>query len=118
MISGKAGLLYCHMGDGSQGLQPLKDAVALGSIPITQILPTHMSRNQQLIDEGEKWVGEGGWVDVTAEDNVRAFAWSDVEAHRPQLLCRCIHSFAQMLTIWDVWRQHMLAAHIACELSA
>lgn len=73
MISGKCGLLYCHMGDGAQGLQPLRDALALGYVPITQFLPTHMSRSDQLVREGERWLSDGGWVDLTADDKVGGF---------------------------------------------
>ena len=44
MLSGKCGLVYCHMGAAKQGLQPLMDAVAMSDVPITQFLPTHMER--------------------------------------------------------------------------
>lgn len=47
MLSGKAGLVYCHMGTGGSRLQPLRDALAVNGsdLPITQFLPTHMSRS-------------------------------------------------------------------------
>eukprot|EP00884_Botryococcus_braunii_P017364 jgi/Botrbrau1/4310/Bobra.0232s0002.2 len=66
MLSGKAGLLYCHMGSGATRLQPLRDAMACSDVPITQFLPTHMSRTRDLAAEGLDWLHQGGWLDFTA----------------------------------------------------
>lgn len=65
MLSGKCGLVYCHMGAAKQGLQPLMDAVAMSDVPITQFLPTHMERTPDLINQGAKWIAAGGRVDLT-----------------------------------------------------
>ena len=65
MLSGKCGLVYCHMGAAKEGLQPLMDAVAMSDVPITQFLPTHVERTPQLIDEGAEWIKAGGRVDLT-----------------------------------------------------
>lgn len=65
MLSGKCGLVYCHMGAAREGLQPLMDAVALSDVPITQFLPTHVERTPDLINEGARWVAAGGRVDLT-----------------------------------------------------
>ncbi|DBA75711.1 TPA: hypothetical protein ACH3X1_010131 [Trebouxia sp. C0004] len=64
MLSGKFGLVYCHMGAAKQGLQPLMDAVAMSDVPITQF-PTHMERTPDLINQGAKWIAAGGRVDLT-----------------------------------------------------
>jgi beta-aspartyl-dipeptidase (metallo-type) len=69
MLGGKAGLVYAHMGDGSAGLAPLFDVVDNTPIPITQMLPTHMGRTQQLVTEGVEWLTRGGAIDVTASSN-------------------------------------------------
>ena len=72
MLSGKCGLVYCHMGAAKEGLQPLMDAVAQSDVPITQFLPTHVERTPELIDEGAKWIKAGGRVDLTCRtDEVR-----------------------------------------------
>ena len=65
MLSGKCGLVYCHMGAAKEGLQPLMDAVAMSDVPITQFLPTHVERTPELIAEGAKWVKAGGRVNLT-----------------------------------------------------
>jgi beta-aspartyl-dipeptidase (metallo-type) len=51
MLAGKGGVTYCHMGSGKAGLAPLWDVVQTSEVPIASIMPTHMSRSQQLIDE-------------------------------------------------------------------
>ena len=65
MLSGKCGLVYCHMGAAKEGLQPLWDAVHASDVPITQFLPTHVERTPELINEGAKWIAAGGRVDLT-----------------------------------------------------
>lgn len=74
MLTGKCGLLYCHMGGGKEGLQPLRDALALTEIPVTQILPTHMARSSALVQDGAQWLQDGGWLDFTAGDQVQCYA--------------------------------------------
>ena len=70
LLSGKAGLLYCHMGSGPTRLQPLRDAVAASDVPISQFLPTHMERSQELAAEGLSWLRDGGSLDFTAGTKV------------------------------------------------
>lgn len=65
MLSGKCGLVYCHMGAAKEGLQPLWDAVHASDVPLTQFLPTHVERTPQLINEGAEWIAAGGRVDLT-----------------------------------------------------
>ncbi len=70
MLSGKAGLVHIHTGAGSTMLEPLRQALAVSDVPITQFLPTHMDRNGYLLQDGLKWMEEGGCIDFTAGDNV------------------------------------------------
>lgn len=66
ILTGKAGVTYVHIGPGSTLLQPLRDAVRDSFIPITQFVPTHCNRSQDLIDDAVQWCKEGGWADFTA----------------------------------------------------
>lgn len=68
LLSGKAGIVYCHMGVAPSRLQPLRDVLAASALPISTFLPTHMSRSPELIEEGIRWVQAGGYVDITAHD--------------------------------------------------
>jgi beta-aspartyl-dipeptidase (metallo-type) len=56
ILSGKAGVMYCHMGTGSDLLAPLWQAVKETQVPISTFLPTHMERSEALIEDGAKWV--------------------------------------------------------------
>lgn len=65
ILSGKAGIVNVHMGDGPRGLSLLRRIIAETEIPATQFLPTHINRNPLLFDEGIAWAKAGGYVDFT-----------------------------------------------------
>jgi beta-aspartyl-dipeptidase (metallo-type) len=65
MLSGKAGIVNVHMGDGPRGLALIRRVLAETEIPITQFLPTHINRNPTLFDEGIAYAKAGGLVDFT-----------------------------------------------------
>lgn len=68
MLSGKAGCTYFHVGRGGDGINMMEEILNHSEIPITNLLPTHMSRDQKLFDMGIKWVKKGGYIDLTARD--------------------------------------------------
>ena len=65
MLGGKAGVLHFHLGDGKRRLEFLFRIVRETEIPMTQLVPTHISRNPELFEEGLEWVAAGGSVDIT-----------------------------------------------------
>lgn len=65
MLSGKAGVLHLHLGDGKRRLEFLFRLVRETEIPASQFVPTHISRNPELFEEGLEWVAGGGSVDIT-----------------------------------------------------
>ncbi len=65
LLGGKAGVLHLHLGDGPRGLEPLFRLVRETEIPASQIIPTHITRNPRLFEQGLDWVAAGGSVDVT-----------------------------------------------------
>jgi beta-aspartyl-dipeptidase (metallo-type) len=65
LLSGKAGVVNVHMGDGPRGLSLLRRIIAETEIPVTQFLPTHINRNPALFEEGIAWAKAGGLVDFT-----------------------------------------------------
>jgi len=73
MLSGKAGVVNVHMGDGGRGLSMLKRSVEETEIPASQFVPTHINRNPALFEEGIAWAKAGGFVDFTTS-TVPAFA--------------------------------------------
>jgi beta-aspartyl-dipeptidase (metallo-type) len=66
MLSGKAGVVNMHLGDGEDGLKMLYEITKNGEIPKTQIIPTHVNRNKRLFKEAIEWAKQGGILDVTS----------------------------------------------------
>lgn len=66
MLSGKAGVVNMHLGDGEDGLKMLYEIIKNGEIPKTQIIPTHVNRNKRLFKEAIEWAKQGGIMDVTS----------------------------------------------------
>lgn len=65
ILSGKAGVVNVHMGDGPRGLAMLRAILADTEIPASQLLPTHINRNPHLFEEGMAYAKAGGLVDFT-----------------------------------------------------
>jgi len=66
MLGGKAGVLHLHLGDGKRRLDLLFRLIRETEIPASQVVPTHMTRNAQLFEQGLEWAAAGGSIDVTA----------------------------------------------------
>lgn len=69
LLSGKAGIINVHLGEGRSGLQFLLELVANSEIPIKQFLPTHVNRKQEILVEGVNYVRAGGVIDLTTSLN-------------------------------------------------
>jgi beta-aspartyl-dipeptidase (metallo-type) len=65
MLSGKAGIVNVHLGDGSRGLDFLRRVLAETELPPHQLWPTHINRNPRLFEEGIAYAKGGGFVDFT-----------------------------------------------------
>ena len=66
MLGQKAGVLHCHLGDGPRKLEYLFRLITETEIPITQVIPTHVNRNSELLDEAIRFTLQGGYMDLTA----------------------------------------------------
>jgi beta-aspartyl-dipeptidase (metallo-type) len=67
MIGGKAGLVHLHMGSGRRRLDPILRIVEETEIPIGQFLPTHLTRNQYLLEQSIQFAKMGGNLDLTVK---------------------------------------------------
>jgi len=65
MLSGKAGIVNIHIGDGPGKLSILEEIAAHTEIPITQFIPTHLGRNRELFKSSITYAKKGGLVDLT-----------------------------------------------------
>jgi len=66
MISGKAGILHLHLGDGDRGLDLVWQALAQTELPARVFNPTHVNRRDALFDEALELAQRGSTVDLTA----------------------------------------------------
>ena len=66
MMSGKAGLLHLHLGDGPRGLDLVRRALEGSEIPARVFHPTHVNRQRRLFDEALELTARGVTIDVTA----------------------------------------------------
>lgn len=66
IISGKAGIVHIHVGDEPSGLTPIYEIIEGTLIPIEQFTPTHLNRNEWLLDQAVEFGRKGGYVDITS----------------------------------------------------
>ncbi|MGH7581377.1 MAG: beta-aspartyl-peptidase [Gemmatimonadales bacterium] len=66
LMSGKAGILHLHVGDGARGLGPVRDALDRSEIPAAVFNPTHVNRRRALFDEAVALAQRGCTIDLTA----------------------------------------------------
>ncbi len=66
LMTGKAGILHLHLGDGPRGLELVRRALAGSEIPARVFNPTHVNRRRALFDEAVELARAGSTVDVTA----------------------------------------------------
>lgn len=65
MLSGKAGIVNVHVGDGAGKLDMLEEIIDTTEIPATQFLPTHVGRNFKLFKAAIEYAKKGGLIDFT-----------------------------------------------------
>lgn len=66
MMTGKAGILHLHLGDGTRGLELVREALATSEIPARVFNPTHVNRQPALFDEALALARQGSTIDITA----------------------------------------------------
>lgn len=66
MLGGKAGVVHLHMGDGKNGLRPVLKVIESTAIPASQFVPSHVNRNQMLLNQAIEFLDIGGNIDITA----------------------------------------------------
>jgi len=66
LISGKAGIVHFHVGDGKAGMGPLVELADASDLPIEQFVPTHVNRNPRLFQQALDYCRLGGYIDLTS----------------------------------------------------
>lgn len=65
MLSGKAGIVIAHMGNGKKGLGMINEVLEETEIPVKTIRPTHVNRKKELLMEAFDFAKKGGIIDLT-----------------------------------------------------
>ncbi|WP_195986963.1 beta-aspartyl-peptidase [Clostridium sp. D53t1_180928_C8] len=71
ILSGKAGIVNVHLGDGARRLEYLFKVIEETEIPATQLLPTHINRSDKLFEVGIDYAKNGGFIDLTTSSDPR-----------------------------------------------
>ncbi len=81
MMTGKAGIVHLHLGDGPRGLELIRRALEATELPPRVFNPTHVNRRRGLFEEALALAERGCSIDITAfpvaEDED---AWSAADA--------------------------------------
>ena len=68
LMTGKAGIVHLHLGDGVRGLDLVRRALETSEIPPRVFNPTHINRRRALFEEAIALATRGCFVDITAFD--------------------------------------------------
>ncbi len=66
LMTGKAGIVHFHLGDGERRLSMIRDCLEQSEIPSRVFNPTHVNRNKALFEEACELTARGCTVDMTA----------------------------------------------------
>lgn len=80
LMTGKAGILHLHLGDGPRGLDLVRRALAESELPPRVFHPTHVNRRKALFEEALDVARGGSTIDITAfpvEDGEDAWSAAD-----------------------------------------
>ncbi len=66
VMTGKAGILHLHLGDGVRGLALVREALSKSELPARVFNPTHVNRRRALFAEALELARQGCTIDITA----------------------------------------------------
>jgi len=66
LMTGKAGIVHFHLGDGERGLSMIRNCLEQSEIPARVFNPTHVNRNKALFEQACELTTRGCTVDLTA----------------------------------------------------
>ncbi|MCP3689704.1 MAG: beta-aspartyl-peptidase [Gammaproteobacteria bacterium] len=81
LMTGKAGIVHFHLGDGERGLTLIRDCLQISELPARVFNPTHINRSKALFAEACELTHQGCSVDITAfpVDDGDSTGWSVAE---------------------------------------
>ena len=87
ILSGKAGIINFHLGDGPRMLDTIIEIVNTTEIPFTQFIPTHTNRNEDLFKEAIEYAKSGGYIDFTTSSDPVFWEEGEVKVSKALKLC-------------------------------
>jgi beta-aspartyl-dipeptidase (metallo-type) len=66
LMTGKAGIVHLHLGDGERGMDLVRRALDGSELPASVFNPTHINRRKALFEEALELARRGCTVDITA----------------------------------------------------
>jgi beta-aspartyl-dipeptidase (metallo-type) len=66
LMTGKAGIVHLHLGDGARGLELVRQALDTSELPARVFQPTHVNRRKVLFEEALALARRGCHIDITA----------------------------------------------------
>ena len=70
VLSGKAGVINVHLGNGARCMELIERVISETEIPASQFLPTHVNRNEKLFQKAIEYAVKGGAVDFTGNEEI------------------------------------------------
>jgi beta-aspartyl-dipeptidase (metallo-type) len=70
LLSGKAGIVHIHVGDGKNKINLLEELLEKSEFPKKMFVPTHLNRNEELFYAGIAFALQGGNIDLTAGEKI------------------------------------------------
>ncbi|SHJ98279.1 beta-aspartyl-dipeptidase (metallo-type) [Geosporobacter subterraneus DSM 17957] len=80
ILSGKAGIVNIHLGDGARHLEALIHIIEHTEIPAAQFVPTHMNRSMKVMQKGIEYGKKGGIIDLTTSSDPEFLEEDEVKA--------------------------------------
>lgn len=97
ILSGKAGVVNIHVGDGKDKIDVLFEILQDTEIPFSQFIPTHMNRNENLFLQSIDYAKAGGYIDFTTSSIPSPTENGELKAS--QALKRCYEAGVPMTNI-------------------
>jgi beta-aspartyl-dipeptidase (metallo-type) len=80
ILSGKAGVVVFHVGDGEEMLNKVFEIIKDTDLPFSQFIPTHLNRNSKLLVEAIRYGIAGGNIDFTTSSGKDTSEKSELRA--------------------------------------
>lgn len=80
LLANKAGIIHVHIGSGKRGIDYILKAIEDTEIPPSQIIPTHMGRNEYLFNQGIEYIKKGGVIDLTTSSDPNFLEEGEIKA--------------------------------------